>query len=255
MNDYSSVADLYDLYVRATFDLAFFEAEVRRAEGPVLELMAGTGRVSRAIAPCAASLTCVDRSAPMLRHLQAACAQRIPAPLIVCADVVALPLDRAFALVIVPFNSFAELVSPATQAQTLGETHRVLRDGGRLIVTLHNPAIRRRSLDAGRRLLGRFPRPGGGSLELWARDTRTGEGTAASLQTYRLLDRAGALERVHELTIAFALIEPPALVGFAQAAGLRVSACYGDYDRSPFDASTSPFFICELARDAARLDS
>jgi SAM-dependent methyltransferase len=255
VNDYAAVADLYDLYVQATFDLAFFEAEVRRAGGPVLELMAGTGRVSRAIAPFASRLTCVDRSAPMLRRLHAALAHQVRAPLIVCADVVALPLERAFALAIVPFNSFAELVSATTQAEALREVHRVLRDDGRLIVTLHNPRVRRRTLGTGPRLLGRFPHPGGGSLEVWARDTRTGERTVACLQTYRLFDGAGALDRERVLTIAFALIEPPELVGLAEAAGLRVSVCFGDYDRSPFDVATSPFFICELACGATARDS
>jgi SAM-dependent methyltransferase len=255
VNDYSPVADLYDLYVQATFDLAFFEAEVHRAGGPVLELMAGTGRVSRAIAPHAPRLTCVDRSASMLRRLTAALGEQRPSPRVICADVVALPLERAFALAIFPFNSFAELVSPGAQAAALREAHRVLRDGGRLIVTLHNPLVRRRTLGGEPRLLGRFPRPAGGSLEVWARDTHTGTRTVACLQTYRLFDGVGALERAHQLTIVFALIEPAELVGLAEAAGFRVVARYGDYDRSPFDPATSPFFICELARGATALDS
>jgi hypothetical protein len=41
--DYDSVAELYDLYVTATYDFEFFLAEAAKAEGPVLELTAGTG--------------------------------------------------------------------------------------------------------------------------------------------------------------------------------------------------------------------
>jgi hypothetical protein len=45
------------------------------------------------------------------------------------------------------------------------------------------------------------------------------------------------------------------LVGLAEATGFRVVARYGNYDRSPFDPATSPFFICKLARGAPALDS
>lgn len=41
------VADIYDSYVTTTDDIPFFVEESRKAAGPVLELMAGTGRVSR----------------------------------------------------------------------------------------------------------------------------------------------------------------------------------------------------------------
>ena len=44
--DYALIADLYDEMVRFEADLPFFLEECRTAEGPVLELMCGTGRVS-----------------------------------------------------------------------------------------------------------------------------------------------------------------------------------------------------------------
>jgi len=45
--DYDRVADLYDDYVRVGFDVPFFLNAARQAAGGVLELMSGTGRVSR----------------------------------------------------------------------------------------------------------------------------------------------------------------------------------------------------------------
>lgn len=41
--DYSLVADIYDQYVRADFDVQFFRDEASRAHVRVLELMCGTG--------------------------------------------------------------------------------------------------------------------------------------------------------------------------------------------------------------------
>jgi hypothetical protein len=41
--DYDSVAEIYDLYVTADYDIPFFLAETTNAKGPVLELTSGTG--------------------------------------------------------------------------------------------------------------------------------------------------------------------------------------------------------------------
>lgn len=49
-NRYDDVADLYDLYVDVESDLDFFRAFAEGVGGPVLDLMAGTGRVSLGIA-------------------------------------------------------------------------------------------------------------------------------------------------------------------------------------------------------------
>jgi hypothetical protein len=44
--NYDSVADVYDLYVTSDLDIEFYLAEADKAQGKVLELMCGTGRVS-----------------------------------------------------------------------------------------------------------------------------------------------------------------------------------------------------------------
>jgi hypothetical protein len=44
--DYDSVAEIYDLYVTADYDIPFFLSETAKVEGPVLELTAGTGRLT-----------------------------------------------------------------------------------------------------------------------------------------------------------------------------------------------------------------
>lgn len=44
--DYDSIAEIYDLYVTADYDITFFLQETANVEGPVLELTAGTGRLS-----------------------------------------------------------------------------------------------------------------------------------------------------------------------------------------------------------------
>jgi hypothetical protein len=42
--DYDSVAEIYDLYVTANYDVPFFLAETANAKGPVLELFGNYDR-------------------------------------------------------------------------------------------------------------------------------------------------------------------------------------------------------------------
>ena len=69
--DYDSIAEIYDLYATADYDIPFLVSEVRKVSGPALELMAGTGRVSIPLLEAGAKLTCVDGSPGMLDVLAA----------------------------------------------------------------------------------------------------------------------------------------------------------------------------------------
>jgi Methyltransferase domain len=74
------------------------------------------------------------------------------------ADVRHLDLgEEEFDLALIPFHSFSELVSQRDQELALRATHACLKEGGRLICTLHNPTIRARSADGALRLNGSFP--------------------------------------------------------------------------------------------------
>jgi len=68
---YDDVADLYDLHVTVDLDVPFFVNEAQRVCGKVLELMAGTGRVSIPLVEAGVELTCVDVSEGMLERLRA----------------------------------------------------------------------------------------------------------------------------------------------------------------------------------------
>ncbi len=249
VNDYDPVADLYDAYVRADFDLDFFSRRVAASSGPVLELMAGTGRVTRAIYPTHPDIICVDLSLEMLRFLINNLGTR-PGLCVVCADVRSLPFARDyFKLALIPFNSFAELTTTHDQADALIEIHRVLAPGGRLIVTLHNPAVRRRSLDDRERLLGEFELESDRRLEVWVQAwEEAGSGIAVSRQTYRVSGAGGDLELERVWEVRFALISGEGFTSLAEAAGLEIVELLGDYGGSAFAPDDSPYMIWTLGR-------
>lgn len=248
LNDYNPVAHLYDTYVRVDLDFGFFRTRAAATEGAVLELMAGTGRVSVGILDANPNLTCVDISVEMLRVLRRKIFGRPAHPQVVCADVRSLPLGCRYDLALIPFNSFSELVSEDDRRLALAETWRVLIDGGQLICTLHNPAVRKRQLDDQDRLLGSFEMSEGGRLELLARgslDPRTC--LASSKQTCRILNAHGEL--VDELFqhVRFALIERDEFESMASSAGFEIVNLVGDYEESAF-SENSPFMIWTLQK-------
>lgn len=245
------VASLYDTYVTVTDDLPFYLAETDGFTGNALELMCGTGRVSIPLAEAGVRLTCVDASAGMLARLREKLTQRPTAArnvTVIEADVRRLTLAQQFDLILLPFHSFAELTSTHDQQETLAHIARLLRDGGRFICPLHNPAARRATLDGNLRLLGRFPL-NGGELHLWSvarydAVTRLADG----VQLYEEYDSAGTMLRKRQLPVRFALIEHDQFEAMALAAGLRVVALYGDYAYAPFQPETSPYQIWALAK-------
>ncbi len=243
-NDYDTVADLYDTYVRATSDIPFFVRKVAAADGPVLELMAGTGRISAAIAPQAYTLTCLDRSSAMLRRLIG----RKTGAATVCADVRALPLRPHFGLVLLPFQSFAEVTAAADRELVLREIVRVLRPGGRVILSLHNPAIRRHTLDGVERILGTYVLPHGDTLEVRINAALDTEGLAIARQSYRVRDPDGVQTDERELVLRFVLLTQRDFEALAGGAGLQTLELLGDYDGSRFDPTSSPYMIWTLQR-------
>ena len=245
---WNDVASLYDAYVTVDFDVPFFVAEAEKAAGEVLELMAGTGRVSLPLVEAGARLTCLDSSEEMLAVLRRKLSARGLHATVAQADARNFDLGHVYDLAILPFNSFSELVEPDAQASALASVHCHLRPGGRFICTLHNPGARRRTVDGQPRLEGSYPLADG-TLLLWstARFAAGGQ-VVEGVQVYQEYAADGVLKRQRKLEMRFALIERHEFEQRAFAAGFSLQSLYGDYDRSPFDPDRSPYMIWLLER-------
>ncbi len=245
---WDTVASLYDSYVTVTFDVPFFLEEAKAASGPVLELMAGTGRVSLPLIEAGVPLTCVDASGAMLSRLRGKLQERGLSATVVQADVRTLELPNMFALAILPFHSFSELLQSSEQEIALACVYRHLHTGGKFICTLHNPSVRRRSVDGQPRLVGRYLLDKG-TLLLWSTLQYSADaGVVEGVQVYEEYDSHGVLSRQRMLDMRFAMIERQDFERRAVHAGFRVIELYGDYDRSPFLPDTSPYMIWILQR-------
>lgn len=250
------VAELYDAYVTVTFDIDYLVAAAANAGGPVLELMAGTGRVSLPMARAGANLTCVELSGPMLEQLRRKLNIEGLKATLIEADVsqMSLPRDN-YAMAMLPFNALGELLDEADRRATFNLVRQHLRPGGRFICTLHNPVVRRANIDGQLRLLGSFNvRRLQRTLMLWSVQLPSPEpGLVQSKQIYELYDEDGLMQEKYLLDVRFRLIGQDEAESMAAAAGFEIDAFYGNYDRSPFDPDQSPYMIWEfVARGTPR---
>ncbi|MGB5160934.1 MAG: class I SAM-dependent methyltransferase [Thermoanaerobaculia bacterium] len=246
--DYSLVADLYDSFCRFEDDIEFFRKCLQGSTGPVLELMAGTGRISLPLLEAGVELVCVDASLPMLEVLKKKLEKGDLRAGVVCCDVRRLPFRCRFRTGIWPFHGISELDEAADRQQALRELRGVMQEDALLIITLHNPAIRQRSIDGKWHDHGTFRHlDGNGSVALSSRlEVDAEDGAIVGVQRVEQISDAGETVAVQEIPLRFALPSHPEIEAELQAVGFEVEELYGDYDASVFDDRECPHMIWKL---------
>lgn len=141
---YRTLARFYDqIHAGLTEDIPFALAAAARANGPILELGCGTGRLLWPLAQAGHEVVGLDNSAEMLA-IAAEQAERHPTVRLIEADMsrfdalLADQSDKPFALVLLSYNTALHLTRP----QLIGMLHSVkahLAPNGRFIVDTLNP--------------------------------------------------------------------------------------------------------------------
>ena len=118
-------------------DLALWRELAGRVGGPVLDVGAGTGRVTLEVAACGHEVVAVDVAAPLLAALGCRAA-RLPVETVV-ADAREMRLGRRFALILVPMQTLQLFEGPAGRTAFLGRALEHLEPGGLLVAALADP--------------------------------------------------------------------------------------------------------------------
>jgi len=145
-------SDLWDQEIAARYDetSAFmFTSEVLdpavdflaelAGQGAALELAIGTGRVAIPLTERGVSVSGIELSQPMVDQLH----KKRPDIPVVVADMATAAVDGQFSLVYVVWNSIGNLRTQAEQVACFRNAARHLVPGGRFVVELWVPGIRR----------------------------------------------------------------------------------------------------------------
>jgi SAM-dependent methyltransferase len=226
---YQDAASYDRSYRRRTQDVAFY---AERAVGRVLELGAGTGRVTQALLPRAHAVVAVERSAEMLAR---AASRRGAHPAadrwrLVHADLRHLDLGEAFDTVLAPFNVWQHLLDDEALEQGFATAARHLAPGGCFWFDVRFPDPVELS-----RPQGRVYRLRRGQTEAWFYD--------ALRQVSIVVHQAGERSTV----LSHRQLFPAELRYRARVAGFRELAAFGDFDGSPLGAE-SPSIVLGLTR-------
>jgi 2-polyprenyl-3-methyl-5-hydroxy-6-metoxy-1,4-benzoquinol methylase len=140
-------AELYDVATPDSFggDVDWYRRKARESGGPILELGAGTGRITLPIAQDGLAIHALDVHRGMLTVLKrkiAALPEEVQQRITVAeGDMRAFRADRKFQLIIIPFRAFLHNLTVDDQLACLRCAHEHLHSGGHLAFNVFHPSL------------------------------------------------------------------------------------------------------------------
>jgi SAM-dependent methyltransferase len=234
---YDLIAGLYDPWSRSvTEDIAFYVAEARKATGaagtppgaPIVELGVGTGRIAVPTAEAGVPLIGVDSSAGMLEVCRARGDAAGVADLLDLrlGDLRDPPVPERVSLVTCPFRTYLHLADDEERLAALRAAHDLLLPAGRLVFDVFTP-----SSDDIEETDGRWLEREPGIWERAEWDERA-----------RRLTLSVRGDRT-ETTMTLSWLAPAEWSVLLGRAGFEVEACYGWFDRRPYQGGEDSVWI------------
>jgi SAM-dependent methyltransferase len=252
---YSDPAFFDRLYLRRRRDVAWYVDAARASGGPVLELGVGSGRVALAIAAAGIEVVGVDASPEMLRAARSASRASNPSTRALITlrlgDMRRLRLDRRFALVIAPFNTFTHLYDRRDLERTLTACRRHLRPGGRLLFDVVMPDLPALLQDPDRVYrCGRMRHPSDGRVYLHSEASHYDPATQVRTVTM-LLEPVDGQGPARAIPLTQRQFFPAELDALLSHNGFDIEDRYGDFEYGPLLGTSASQVI--VARRAPRL--
>lgn len=243
-----SFPELYDLETRGfDRDIPFYLRRLERTRGPVLELGAGTGRVSLPLLAAGHTVVALDRDEGMLARLaekaEAALPDEALARLtVVHGDATAFRLKERFAAVIAPYNFLYTLPGDGPLHDCLAAVRRALAPRGTALFSVFNPDPARLAPDAARTLVATGALGDGATVEVF--ETRAYDRATQILAVRRVyeLDRAGKRSAM-EREIRQHIVHPRDLLFRLRHEKFKIKATWGDHDDRPFAGNCANLLV------------
>ncbi len=242
----SPLVRYYDVFSAAPEgDVSFYVTQALQAGGPVLELACGTGRILIPIAQAGVHITGLDLSPAMLARAQQKLAA-LPADVQQCArlvqgDMSNFSLDQRFALIMIPFNSFALLATPERQRAALHCIYNHLEPGGRFAFSIFDPSIPIISAHIGQlgNAVKRYkefddPDTGRRVVVYDAREYDLIAQTVRQEWVFEQVTKAGKMVRREHTKLLLRYAFRYENQYLLELCGFEIEALYGDFQRGPF---------------------
>lgn len=250
----SYTPELYDAVTPASFrgDAEWYRRKARECGGPVLELGAGTGRITLGIAQDGIPIHALDAAPAMLDRLRQKLANQPHAVrervTITVADMRNFALSERFALVIAPFRAFLHNVTEQDQLACLARVREHLRPGSSFAFNVFHPSLEYMAQHTGAlagvwRWRGTFPRADGYVVRSEANQYDTVRQLVDSQHRYEEYALDGTLTRTTLHQIQLAYLYPPDLQRLLKAAGFESVQIDGAFDGRPFENDTDELVI------------
>ena len=240
-------ADIYDVMHPGSVrgDVEWYRSKATASGGPVLELGAGTGRISIPIAEQGIRVTAVDLDAGMLAKLRdkvAASPDSIRGHITTHhADMRSFSLGETFALAIIPFRAFLHNLTTDDQLASLKRVHEHLRPGGELAFNVFHPSLEFMAAHSGYhagawRWSGTRDLPHGGFAVYseWSRYDTPRQRVESMIKT-EVFGAAGELLGTHMMRLHLAYLYPADIARLLERAGFELIRLSGDFSGRPFE--------------------
>jgi SAM-dependent methyltransferase len=230
MSDYDPFADIYDEWAQhMAEDVPFYVELAREADGPIVELAVGNGRVAIPVArETGKKVIGIDRSRAMLAQARERTAEAGVDVELREQDMRDFELEEPAALVYCPFRALLHLPTWHDRRRVFERVAAALQPGGRFAwnVFVFDPMIAAGFADRLRR------RPDGKTWEWTEYDP-----TDARIDITAYVEQPGKDER----RLSLWWINRSEWIGLIDVAGLEVEALYGGFERQPFDSDSREF--------------
>jgi len=247
-NDMYRWADYYDLTQRGVAgDVPFYLEMAQQANGEILDLACGTGRITIPVAEAGLTVTGLDLSSDMLKRAEEKAREQGVADRItfVQGDMRSFDLGKTFSLIMIPFRSFLHLLHIHEQMKALTCIRNHLAPGGKLVMNVFVPKISHLYEESEKMSLrGTFRLDTGEEVAMW--DYTRYDHFQQLCEVTRTYERVSPEGVVREKVVGrFTLryIFPAELHHLLRLNGFKVVQRYGSFAKTPFDSASTELII------------
>lgn len=240
-------------------DAAFYARESLAARGPVLELACGTGRITFPVARSGVDIVGLDRSQAMLTIARNKLDREPPEVrqrvTLLEGDMRDFRLDRAFALIMIPYRAFLHLHAVADQRACLARVREHLAGDGKFIFNVFDPllsviAAHLGTLGRALKFVERTTHPlTGRPLLIW--ETRQYDPETQMLENlffYEELDEQGNMVARTCSPLTLRYVHRFEMQHLLEAAGFDIQSLHGDFFGGPFRHGGEQVWTCVKAK-------